>query len=683
MKQKGKLTRREFIRLSAVGAAGVVATACTVATPTIPPTTAAPAAEPTATKKPMNISATATQGPTATPVSKFNEAPMLADLVKAGSLPPVEERLPVNPAVMVGVESVGTYGGALRRGFSGVSDRWGPTKLQDRGMAWFDQDLAIHPRIAESWEINDDATEWTFKLRQGMKWSDGTPLTTEHVEWWFKNDIGNKTLYPTIPAKWRTGPGQGTEMQLEVIDDFTCKFTFAHPNPMFIYQLTRDVIFAPGHYMQQYHMDLTDDKAKLEAEIKEKGFDSWDKYYLDNRNRFDLNPDKPSIGPFLMRGSTSSELFLMERNPYFFAVDEAGNQLPYIDQVQHRLFENVEALNLWIINGEIDFQARHLSFGNYTLYKEGEAKSDYKILLGVSANHLAIQPNHTTKNPNLREFFRTRDARIAMNLAMNRVDMNDLVWDGMLKPRQYSPLPFSPQYYEPAEKAYIEYDPDKANELLDALGYDKRDGEGYRLWKDGSGPISFNIEATFQTGTPEEDTILIAIDNLREIGIKAAYKYAERALYTEHYESNDIEAAFWGGDRTVLPLVPQAIIFRGTQIDRPWACAYGLWWNDKNDPNGEEPPADYFVSDIWKIWDDVSVEPDPDMQTEKFTEILKIWAEEVPMVGLLGEMPSPCVVKNGLRNFIPGFPNDDTTGDENVYQTETYFWDDPENHQLA
>jgi peptide/nickel transport system substrate-binding protein len=681
MMKKGKITRREFIRLTSIGAAGAALAACAPKeVPVVPTATEAPL--PAATKPVVNIAATATTGPTSTPVPKFFEAPMLSEMVKAGTLPPVEERLPVNPGVMTGVEMTGKYGGGIRRGFNGVSDRWGPTKLQDRGMAWFDKDLALHPRLAESWEINADATEWTFHLRKGLKWSDGVPLTTEHVKWWYENEIMNKTLAPTVGSQWRTGRNPGTPMKLEVIDDFTCKFIFADPNPMFIYKLTRGIIFTPSHYMKQFHMELTDDKAKLEALIKEKGFDAWDKYYNNDRNRFDLNPDRPSTGPFLMRGSTSSELFMMERNPYFFATDPEGNQLPYLDNVQHRLFENTEALNLWVVNGEIDFQARHMSFGNYTLYKQGEEKGEYKVVLGVSAGHQCMQPNHSTKEEKLREFFQNRNVRIAMNLAQNRDEINELVWDGMLVPRQYSPLPMSPQYYEPASKAYIQYDPDKANELLDGEGYDKKDGEGFRLWKDGSGPISFNIEGTWQPGTPEEDSCLMLVDYLSKVGIKAAYKYAERSLYTEHYENNDIEAGYWGGDRTVLPLVPEAIIFRGVQPDRPWAAGYAAYWNTPEKPAAVEPPADYFVKKIWDIWAEVAIEPDPVKQTEKFTEILKIWAEEVPCVGLLGEIPSPCIVKNGLRNFVPGFPNDDTTGDENVYQTETYFWEEPEKHVL-
>jgi peptide/nickel transport system substrate-binding protein len=682
MKQKGNLTRRQFIRLSAVGAAGVAITACTAPTPTVAPAVVEEVAAATATPKPViNIDATATTGPTATPVAKFHEAPMLAEMVKAGSLPALEERLPINPNVMPTLESIGNYGGTIRRGFRGVSDRWGPTKLQDRGMAWFDKTLALQPRLAESWDVSSDAKEWTFRLRKGTKWSDGTPLTTKDILWWWENEITNTTITPALPGNWRTGTPP-VPMQIEAIDDFTVKFKFGHPNPMFVYNLTRSIPAAPGFYMKKYHMDLTDDKAKLEAEIKEKGFDSWDKYYLD-RNYWYMNPERPTLAPWVSDNALSNELFIMKRNPYFFATDSEGNQLPYLDTIRHRLFETPDVLNLWIVNGEIDFQSRHVAFGNFTLFKESEAKSDYKVVLGVSANHLAIQPNHTTKEPKLREFFQNRNVRIAMNLAMNRDEMNELVWDGMLTPRQYSPLPLSPQYYEKASTAYVEFSPDTANEILDAEGYDKRDAQGFRLWKDGSGTISFNIEGTAEAGTPDEDTVQIAIRNLNDIGIKAAYKAAERSLYEEHYNSNDIEAAFWGGDRTVLPLVPAAPIFRGTMVDRPWAAAWGHFYNNGADyPNAEEPPADSFIKKIWDIWAEIAVEANTEKQNQMFRQILDIWAEEVPMIGLLGETPSPCIVKNGLHNFVAGFPNDDTTGDENVYNTETYFWDDPAKHTL-
>jgi len=680
MVRNEKLTRREFFRLTALGAAGVAAAACSQPTQVAAPTgTPVP---PTEAKPVINIAATATTGPTATPVSMFKEAPMLAEMVKAGKLPPVEERLPVNPGVMTPLEKTGKFGGTIRRGFKGVSDRWGPTKMQDRTLAWFDKTLAVQPRLAESWETSDDATEWTFHLRKGTKWSDGTPFTTQDIKWWYDYELLNTAINAAIPVAWRTG-NPGVTMEVEVIDDYTVKFKFAHPNPFFIYRVMRGLPASPGFYMKKYHMELTDDKAALEAEFKAKGFDAWEKYYVDDRNWWYMNRERPSLGPWIPENEISGELFVMVRNPYFFATDPEGNQLPYVDRVQHRLFETPDVLNLWIVNGEIDFQARHVTFGNFTLYKENEEKGDYKVVLGVSANHLAIQPNHTAKDPKLREFFQNRDVRIAMNLAIDRVEMNELIWDGMLIPRQYSPLSLSPQYNEKASNAYIEFNPEKANELLDAAGYDKKDAEGNRMWKDGSGVISFTIEGTAEAGTPDEDTIQLAVRFLNEVGIKAAYKTVERSLFEEHYNVNDIEASFWGGDRTVLPIVPEAPIFRGTMMDRPWACAWGLFYNNGKDATGaEEPPAEHFISAIWNTWDKIAVEANVEKQNELFNQILDIWAEEVPMIGLLGEVPSPAIVKNGFINFTEGFPNDDTTGDENVYNTETYSWDEPEKHTV-
>jgi ABC-type transport system substrate-binding protein len=105
-----------------------------------------------------------------------------------------------------------------------------------------------------------------------------------------------------------------------------------------------------------------------------------------------------------------------------------------------------------------------------------------------------------------------------------------------------------------------------------------------------------------------------------------------------------------------------------------------MWYNDPTSEGGVEPPADHFIWKIWNIWDKIAVEADPVKQNELFFQILDIWYEELPMITCLGMLPSLAIVKNGMHNFIAGFPNDDTTGDENVYNTETYFWDEPEKH---
>ncbi|MCJ7552182.1 MAG: ABC transporter substrate-binding protein, partial [Anaerolineae bacterium] len=618
-----------------------------------------------------------------TPAGKFNEAPMLAALVASGALPSVDERLPLNPYVCEVAEMTGNYGGTIRRGFKGVSDAWGPTKHIDRLLAWYDRDLVMQPRLIESWDVSDDATTVTMHLRKGLKSSDGSAFTSADFKWYYENYAQNEELQPSPPTNLCTVDQDGNKVLCvaEFPDDDTVVYKFAHPNPLFFYGGTRSIrgFCAPGDYMAQFHMELTEDKDALEAAVVEAGFGSWTELYED-RLLWHMNKEKPMVTPWLAKNSLAEELFLMERNPYYFAVDPDGNQLPYLDTVSHRLFETPEVFNLWIVNGEIDFQQRHVSIADYSLFKENEANGDYRVLLGLKAEHSALQLNLATKEPKLNEFFNTREVRTGISHAMNRDEVNGLIYDGLLVPRQYSPLPLSPNYYPKLSNAYLEYDPDLANQMLDDAGYDQKDADGYRMWKDGSGPITFTIESS--TGMSfQEDELGLVVKYLNDVGLKVTYKFFERSLYTEHFNNNEIEGAWWGGDRTVLPLAPAAIIFRGVQPDRPWAAGYGLWFvSNGTDPNGVEPPAGHFIWDIWDVWSQIEREPDPDEQNALFEQILDIWAEELPMIGLLGEAPAPIIVKNGFRNYLPGMPIDDTTGDEHYLQTETYFWENPEEH---
>lgn len=672
------ISRRSFLRLSAAIGAGAGLAACggTPAAPAPTSAPAAPTAAPAPTTAPVATAAPA-QAATAVPVTvaKFNEAPMLADLVKAGSLPPVDERLPKNPVVLDSLDGIGNYGGTIRRGFRGFSDRWGPTKIQNEGLTWYNPDLSVRANIAESWEVNEDATQWTFKFREGMKWSDGSPFTTADSKWWYDNVLTNKELTPA-PATAYTAGKPAQIVKIEYPDDYTAIFTFATPKPLFAYNMTREVPFVNGKFMEQFHASFTD-KAKLDEMAKAASMETWIQLFNDKNNWWTVG--RPSTGVWIAKGSLSDELFVMERNPYFWQVDSEGNQLPYVDKITHLLFETPDVFNTRIIAGEIDFQARHVSIGDFTLLKENESKGDYTVVNGVFANHVAFQPNLASLNPKIREFFGTRDVRIALSLAINRAEINDLAFNGTATPRQYSPLSMSPQYYEKLSNAYIEYDPARANELLDAAGYDKKDANGFRLWKDGSGPIDFVIEGTAQAGSPEEDAAQTMVKYFANVGIKCTYKAEERGLYDQRNQAGEVDAAFWGGDRTVLPIVAP-FIFEGSMRDRPWAGAYGLYKFDPTLPNAEEPPQDHFIRKIWNIMDQVNVEPDEAKRNALFKQVLDIWAEELPMIGILGELPSPTIVKNGFKGFKGGFPNDDTTEDENLLNTQTYYWDDPAKH---
>jgi len=663
-------SRREFIRLSAVASAGAVAVACGAGGEPEEEMEEAMPADSAAAEAPAEESMA---------MSQYQEAPMLADMVSSGALPSVDERLPANPGVLPNAEgAAGNYGGIVRRGFKGVSDRWGPTKMQDRGLGWYDQDLNVQPRLAESWSINEDASEWTFNLREGAKWSDGTPFDASSFSYWYENDLNNTEITPGINPRWMSG---GEVMGMESVDDHTVKYTFKEPKPRFIYETLRTTnrIYLPGHYLSQFHWDLTDDQEKLQADTEAAGFNAWSEYYAD-RKWWYLNPDLPSMGPWHADNELSNELFVMKRNPYFAFVDQDGQQLPYVDHVNHRLFENNEVFDLRIIAGEIDFQGRHVQLDSFTLYKENEDEGDYSVFIGFASGHTAIQLNQTTKEPRLRELFQHADVRKALSVAVDRVTLNELVFDGLLTPRQYSPLNSSPQANMEQASAYIEYDPDMANSLLDDAGYGEKNAEGQRLWPGTNEPISFIIEGTAQPGTQGEDAVLQIVKYFADVGITTTYQYVERSLYTGHRRANEIEAAFWGGDRTVRPIVAPWM-FEGTMIDRPWGVAWGLYRStDGADPNSEEPPEGHWIWDIWALQDEIAMEPSSDRRNELFQQVLAIWAEQLPMIGYLGESPSLVIVRNGFRGYLPGFPLDDTTGDEHLLHTETYYWENPAEH---
>ncbi len=672
------ITRRDFIRVSTLATAASIAAACGQPAATPPPAepTAAPAAKPTIAPivGPGGSAAHPTAVPTAEPTARFSEAPVLAELVAKGELPPIEERLPENPDVLQPSEMVGKYGGVMRRGFKGVSDRWGPTKLKATNMTWFNLDLTLRPASAESWEINEDASEWTWHLRKGMKWSDGTPHTSADFRWWYDYHVTNTDITPNISTQISTGNPRvlGT---MDTPDDFTVIFKFAHPFPLFGFSVIghANQPYRPGWFMEQYHIDFVEDKAALDAKVKEAGFQSWSEYYND-RDLWYLNPERPTTDPWVATNALSAELFVMERNPYFWQVDPDGQQLPYVDTINHRLFEAPDVFNLWIVNGEIDYQGRHVDIGSYTLYKKSEAKGEYKVVTGITANHDALQLNLTTKEPRLREFFQDRNVRIAISHAINREEINELVYDGMMTPRQYSPIEQSPNYYEKLSNAYIEFDPELANQLLDEAGYSEKDGEGFRKFKDGE-TISITIEGTAQAGDPTEDSVQLVCKYLADVGIKAAYRYFERSLYTEHYEANEIQAAWWGGDRTVLPLLDPGI-FVGTTLDRPWGVAWGKWRSSVGkDVNGEEPPAGHWIWDIWKIADDAALITDEAERNAKFQELLEVWATELPMIGVLGQKPLLVILKDGMRNYLPGYPADDRLKDENLQSPQLLFWE--------
>ncbi|MEW5817319.1 MAG: ABC transporter substrate-binding protein, partial [Spirochaetota bacterium] len=319
--------------------------------------------------------------------SKYNEAPMLAEMVKAGKLPSVDQRLPEEPYVQKVVEEIGKYGGMLRVVSNEASKLGDGRNTVGRPMAVkYDFDAATKsPHFVKKWEFSDDGKVITLYYRKGVKWSDGQPFTTEDLRFWYEDVLLNKDLNPSLYPAWKVG---GELMKMESVDDYTVRLKFAAPNPLFLENLA---IFAenhwedgwvyPSHYMKPFHPRYRP-KGELDKLVKEKGFNNWWELFKYMSPRLEDAWSVDKIGIPTLRSHTVTEVgpnyIVMTRNPYYWKVDPAGNQLPYIDKIYTQIVER-ELYQGKVAAGEADFAIRRTDLENLALYKSGEASGNYKV----------------------------------------------------------------------------------------------------------------------------------------------------------------------------------------------------------------------------------------------------------------------------------------------------------------
>jgi len=631
--------------------------------------------------------------PTAAPAAtgKFQEAPMLAELVKAGKLPPVNQRLPQNPRVIKPVEKVGKYGGTWRRAYKGLSDRWGPTKLIEEFFIqwdWTDKGATLAPNLCEKWEQNANATEFTFYLRKGIKWSDGEEYNTDDIKFWYEDVFQNKDLTPTIDSNLKSP--DGTPLKVTIIDKYTFKLIFTAPKPLLPINVARNgmgnpaggpTISWPEHYMKKFHPKYTP-QAELDALAKKNNVQTWDQLWGDKGDMqgpiafWFKNPDLPVVIAWKVKVSplTSQQQFVMERNPYYWKVDPEGNQLPYIDTITHDFFDNQEVFNLWIVSGKIDMQYRHTDTGSYTLYKENEKKGDYRVLRWRMASTNCVHLNINCPDPVLAKIMDTPKFRQALSIAIDRKQLNDLLFSGLYTPRQASPVKGSPNYDPEFEARWTEYDPKTANALLDELGLKMGPDGKTRLRPDGKA-LEITIESMSAPGSLGLDECQQVARMWTAVGVKTSVKQVERSLYEQHCHDGALDAGYtdWGFNRNAIVMADPGR-YTGITDDGPWAPLYAHWYY-KAPYKQVEPPVDHPIRKIWDLWDKTQVEPDEAKRNALFKQLLDIHKEQPWNIGTCGENPTLWIVKNNFRNVPEGRINDDPLRDEGLGMPCQYYFE--------
>ena len=589
-------------------------------------------------------------------IAMFNEAPMLAEMVAAGDLPPVEERLPERGDIMVVQprEAIGTYGGEIT--FNATN----PTSFGNTGFTAWDQHLTgfstnwevVFPEVAKSVELSEDLTTATVTLRRGMKWSDGVPVTADDVMFWYEDIMLHEEL-PNMPRALSPG---GTPIVIEKVDDYTVTFTAAGANPAFpivVARSSQGFPLAPRHYLQQWHADYNEDAAAL---AESEGYDSWAGAFQFHMNgqtgQSDFDPDLPVIKPWTLDQVDEFGNKFYARNPYYWKVDTEGNQLPYIDGQVRLLLAEPEVVILNVQAGSIDYGFYNLEVSDLPVLKAGEADGDYSTILwpadqGAMSKY---QLNITVNDPVLNEIFNDLRFRQALSLAINRSEINDVLFFGQAVPRAWGVSSASVFYEDWMGGHYADYDPDQANALLDEMGLTMGD-DGVRLRPDGASLSIVLWDAINRIPMSE-----LVAEYWEDVGVDVEINPSTREAFKQALLANEVHASVWFAD-----VVSEKDLYQRPIWLRPpygidstpvgGGLAWRQWWLTDG-AEGEEPPEyqqeQMRMVDEWQL-----TQIGTDRYLELGTQLVANTVENIYHFGTVGEAPEVFIRSNRLRNFTP------------------------------
>jgi peptide/nickel transport system substrate-binding protein len=544
MKSK-KFSRREFLIASATGIAGVLFSACATTTEApgvdVEEVTTVDEVEPT-----PETTAIPTQAATATPValavSTFKESPLLADKVAAGALPPVDERLPKNPLVLSPVNVIGNYGGRARIQINWLGGLMEESQYGYSPVRWIDDGQGIAPGLLDEWSHNEDTSEWTLHMREGIKWSDGEPCTMKDTMFWWEDlTIAFNPDNPD-PLPEFAFDANGELVKMTLMDDYTLRLTYGTPAPLTAKQLAMWVKgcigpnrwITPSHYIKQFHPKYNSEYTDFTT--------------LQEKILFRQNPECPTIDPWMCVRHDPSVNASWDRNPYYYAVDPEGNQLPYIDGWDETLVADTEARVTQVMQGGSDHN--NWMFGqlsNYATFKQNEERGGYEAFLldsgsGSGANYFF---NHDNPDPKRRELYRTPKYRKALSHAIDRALIQEKAYygTGIISTGTFSPKAYEfnwseegRAYWRKARDAHVAYDPELSMQLLDEIGMVDVDGDGWREYPDGT-PFEHIIDITADIAGLYLTVLEIVKPQFEAIGVKVLLNSLPGAQYSTEWQA--------------------------------------------------------------------------------------------------------------------------------------------------
>jgi peptide/nickel transport system substrate-binding protein len=607
------------------------------------------------------------------PRAELQETPVFQEDVASGRLPKIEERVPNDPEVAE-FETTGMPGGELRMLMGGPKDTRMMVVYSYARLVGYTPSLNLAPDILKSIDV-EDGRIFILRLRRGHKWSDGHPFTSEDFRYWFEDVAQNNQLSPLgLPISMLP---QGEVPRFEVLDETTVRYSWTRPNPLFLPDLAGPsplYIYRPSHYLKQFHQKYAE-KATLDVLVKQANQRNWAALHnrMDTMYRND-NPNLPSLEPWILKTKPPSDRFVFDRNPYYYRIDEAGHQLPYIDRVIFSIADS-KIIPAKTGAGESDLQARYLRFDNYTFLKASEQRNDFKVRLWRSGpgSQLALYPNLNVNDEVWHGLVRDLRFRRALSLAVDRHEINQVIYFGLAIEGQNTVLPQSPLYDPEYRSAWARFDVREANRLLDLIGLARRGADSIRLLPDGR-PMEIIVENSGES-TEQSDVLELIRDSWRRVGIRLFAKPSQLTLFRRRVFSGETLMSIDKGIENGL----------ATAAMSPWEFAptsqqqlewpkWGQFYETKGTA-GEPPdlPSAIRLKELYEEWLAAASQQE---QTRIWHDMLQIWADEVFSIGTVAGVLQPIVVNAKLRN-VPeqGIYNWDPGAYFGIYKPDGFWFD--------
>jgi peptide/nickel transport system substrate-binding protein len=612
----------------------------------------------------------------ADPVPTMQETPTLIEQVKSGAIPPVGRRIPEEPRILkrfAGGDGPGQPGGQLNMLVASARDTLLMTVYSYTRLIVYDDRFKLHPDILESYDVKE-GREFTLKLRAGHKWSDGQPFTTEDFRFFWEDVANNKDLSPSGPSVELLVDGKPP--RVDIIDERTIRYTWDKPNPYFIESQARAAplfLYRPAHYLKKFHIRYTPEEEILKSA---KGGEQGGRW-IETYRRLDVmyandNIDLPTLNPWVNTTPSPAQRFVFTRNPYYHRIDEKGHQLPYID----RVIFTVAATTLIPAKaglGEADLQSRYLNMRDYTFLQKSSKSAGVAVYLwetGVGSQ-IAFYPNLNANDEVWRKLMRDVSFRRALSLAIDRDELNQVVFIGLAKPSNNTILERSELFKPEYATRWANHDPKLANKLLDEIGLTERDPQGVRRLPDGR-PATIVVEHASEE-TEDTDALLLIADYWNKVGIKMLPKPQTRENFRlRTFSGEAIMTAFEGVVTTVPTVDTSPKEFAPTTKG---GLQWSRWGNfvESKGKQGEKCDMESACKllDYLKEWETTT---DPATRRKAWDAILQANADEVFSIGTVNGIRQPIVVGSKVRN-VPrdGYYAWDPGGYIGLYQPDT-FW---------